>query len=164
VIRVSPAEVEKGVALLGKTNLFDKAANTNILPDVLFCLLWQDRCRLAVNRSQQDDREEQANRVAGELRKLNYAGALKQAEDRRFFASMIATFGATFLLQEPMAPLVAENAATRWSPGVLTGNTQPRTQRDCHAFLMAAFEPGDTFDFSNPEDIAEFDRLYRRAK
>jgi hypothetical protein len=29
---------------------------------------------------------------------------------------------------------------------------------------MAAFEPGDTFDFSNPGDVAEFKKLYRRAK
>jgi hypothetical protein len=27
---------------------------------------------------------------------------------------------------------------------------------------MAAFEPGDTFDFSNPGDVAEFEKLYRR--
>jgi hypothetical protein len=29
---------------------------------------------------------------------------------------------------------------------------------------MAAFEPRDIFDFSNPADVAEFNRLYRRAK
>jgi hypothetical protein len=50
----------------------------------------------------------------------------------------------------------------RWSAKVLTGNAQPRTPKDCHAFLMVAFEPGDTFDFSNPDDMAEFEKLYRR--
>jgi hypothetical protein len=29
---------------------------------------------------------------------------------------------------------------------------------------MAAFDPGDVFDFSNPDDVAEFKKLYRRAK
>ena len=27
---------------------------------------------------------------------------------------------------------------------------------------MAAFEPGDTFNLSTPEDVAEFENLYRR--
>jgi hypothetical protein len=29
---------------------------------------------------------------------------------------------------------------------------------------MAAFDPEDVFHFSNPADVAEFNRLYRRAK
>jgi len=29
---------------------------------------------------------------------------------------------------------------------------------------MAAFEPGDVFDLSNPDDLADFNQLYRRAK
>jgi hypothetical protein len=45
---------------------------------------------------------------------------------------------------------------------VLTGNAQPRTRDEHKAFLLAAFEPGDTFDFSNPGDVAEYKKLYRR--
>jgi hypothetical protein len=51
---------------------------------------------------------------------------------------------------------------TRWSADVLTGYSQPRTPEEYKAFLMAAFEPEDVFDFSNPSDVAEFERLYRR--
>jgi hypothetical protein len=29
---------------------------------------------------------------------------------------------------------------------------------------MALFEPGDTFDLSNPDDVAKFEKLYRRAR
>ena len=29
---------------------------------------------------------------------------------------------------------------------------------------MAACEPGNTFDFSTPDDVAKFNKLYRRAK
>jgi hypothetical protein len=29
---------------------------------------------------------------------------------------------------------------------------------------MAAFDPGDVFDLSNPDDVAEFKKLYRSAK
>ena len=39
---------------------------------------------------------------------------------------------------------------------MLTGYSQPRTRKEHTDLLMAAFEPGDTFDFSNPEDAAEF--------
>jgi hypothetical protein len=39
---------------------------------------------------------------------------------------------------------------------VLTGNAQPRTREEHEAFLLAAFDPEDVFDFSNPEDKAEF--------
>ena len=52
---IAPAEVEEGVALLGKANLFYKAANTNILSDVLFCLLRQDRFRLAASCGYEQD-------------------------------------------------------------------------------------------------------------
>ena len=27
---------------------------------------------------------------------------------------------------------------------------------------MAGFEPGDLFDFNNPNDVAEFEQLYRK--
>ena len=49
----------------------------------------------------------------------------------------------------------------RWSAKVFTG-AQPRTREEHLAFLMAAFEPGDTFDFSNPGDMTEFEKLYAR--
>jgi hypothetical protein len=39
---------------------------------------------------------------------------------------------------------------------VLTGKAQPRTREEHEAFLLAAFDPEDVFDFSNPEDKAEF--------
>jgi hypothetical protein len=60
------------------------------------------------------------------------------------------------------AVLVPDNGTTRWGANVLTGNAQPRTPEDCHAFLMAAFDPEDVFDFSNPADVAEFEKLYKR--
>jgi hypothetical protein len=47
---------------------------------------------------------------------------------------------------------------------VLTGNAQPRTRAECDAFLMAAFEPGDVFDFSNPADVEEYETLYPPVK
>jgi len=37
--RRSPSKVEKSIALLGKAHLFNKAADTGILADVIFCLL-----------------------------------------------------------------------------------------------------------------------------
>jgi hypothetical protein len=102
----------------------------------------------------------EVSRIAGELRKLNEAGALKQPEDPQFFASVIRAFGATFLpLKAPRNGGLPEN---RWSADVLTGYSQPRTPEEYKAFLMAAFEPEDVFDFSNPSDVAEFERLYRR--
>ena len=52
--------------------------------------------------------------------------------------------------------------AGRWSAKALTGNARPRTREEHTDFLMAAFEPGDTFDFRNPEDVTEFENLYRR--
>jgi hypothetical protein len=29
---------------------------------------------------------------------------------------------------------------------------------------MGAFDPEDIFDFNNPDDVAEFNRLYRKTK
>ena len=43
-----------------------------------------------------------------------------------------------------------------WDAKVLTGNAQPRTREEHEAFLLAAFDPENVFDFSNPEDRAEF--------
>jgi hypothetical protein len=57
---------------------------------------------------------------------------------------------------------MATSAEDRWSARVLTGDARPRTREEHAAFHEAAFEPGDTFDFSNPEDVAEYERLYRR--
>ena len=45
---------------------------------------------------------------------------------------------------------------------MLAGYPQPRTREKHTDFLMSAFEPGDTFDFRNPEDVAEYAKLYRR--
>ena len=45
LLGVVAAKVQKCVALLGDAYLLDKAANTDIRSDVLFCLLWQNRCR-----------------------------------------------------------------------------------------------------------------------
>ena len=106
----------------------------------------------------------EANRIVGELRKLNDAGALKKPEDPPFFAGVIRLFGATFLPKgaQPPPPM-ADTAPSRWSAKILTGYHQPRTREEHADFLAAAFEPGDTFDFADPDDVAEFDRLYRRA-
>jgi hypothetical protein len=43
----------------------------------------------------------EATRIAGELRKLAEAGALKEPGDLSFFASVIRTFEATFLPEGP---------------------------------------------------------------
>ena len=107
----------------------------------------------------------EVSRIVGELRKLNDAGALKGPEDQCFFAGVIRLFGATFLsngAQDPIAPIVADTAPSRRPTKMLTGYAQPRTRKEHTDFLMAAFEPGDTFNFSNPEDVAEFENLYRR--
>jgi len=32
------------------------------------------------------------------------------------------------------------------------------------AFLMAAFDPEDVFDFSNPADVEEYEKLYPSVK
>jgi hypothetical protein len=53
-------------------------------------------------------------------------------------------------------------AGDRWSANVLTGSAQPRTREEHTAFLMSAFDPEEVFDFSNLDDVAEFERLYRR--
>jgi hypothetical protein len=107
----------------------------------------------------------EANRIAGELRNLNDAGALKKPEDPPFFAAVTRIFGATFLAKEAQEPpLMVDTASAGWAAKVLTGYHQPRRRKEHTAFLMAAFEPGDTFDFSNPEDSAEFEKLYPRAK
>ena len=68
---------------------------------------------------------------------------------------------ATFLskgTQEPTRMILPRAA------GPLTGYPKPRTREEHAAFLMSAFDPEDVFDFSNPDDVAEFNRLYRRAK
>jgi hypothetical protein len=46
----------------------------------------------------------------------------------------------------------------------LTGNAQPRIREEHEAFLMAVFDPEDVFDRSNPDDLAEVKKLYRRTK
>ena len=56
--RVSAAKVEKYVALFGDAYLFDKAAHTNALPDMILRLFWQNGGCLAVSGGQQDNREE----------------------------------------------------------------------------------------------------------
>jgi hypothetical protein len=57
-----------------------------------------------------------------------------------------------------------KDSVSRWGARILTGSAQPRTRHEHEAFLMAAFDPGDVFDLSNPDDVAEFKKLYRRAK
>jgi hypothetical protein len=82
-----------------------------------------------------------------------------------FYTCLIRDFGATFLPKgiREATVYMADNATTGWSARVLTGYSQPR--RGEHTdFLMAAFDPEDVFDFSNPGDVAEFKKLYRRAK
>lgn len=64
-------------------------------------------------------------------------------------------FGTKRIAGEFMLPL----ARDRWSAKVLTGNAQPRTPKERHAFLMAAFDPEDVFDFSNPSDVEEYKRV-----
>ncbi len=66
--------------------------------------------------------------------------------------------------KHPSSWPVAGSATTRWSAKVLTGSAQPRTLEEHAVFLMSAFDPEDVFDFSNPGDVEEFDRLYRTAK
>jgi hypothetical protein len=107
----------------------------------------------------------EANRIAGELRKLDEAGALREPGDKLFFASVIRALGGTFLPQGAQnAARTTDDTATRWGARILTGSAQPRTRQECEAFLMAAFEPGDVFDLSNPDDAEEYKRLYQPIK
>jgi hypothetical protein len=86
----------------------------------------------------------EARRIAGELRKLYNVGAIAGSDDPEvaFYASLIRGFGATFL------PKGIEEATVAVLPEGRRG--------------AMALEPGDTFDFSNPSDVAEFEKLYRR--
>ena len=52
----------------------------------------------------------------------------------------------------------------KWDARVLTGDAKPRSHAEHAAFLATAFEPGDVFDFSNPIDVAEFERLCRKPR
>ena len=108
----------------------------------------------------------EANRIADELRKLNGAGTLKGADDPEaaFYACLIRGFGATLLPEGTKEAPVAVLPEGRWDAKLLTGYSQPRTRGEHTAFLMAAFEPRDVFDFSNPDAVAEFNKLYRRSK
>jgi hypothetical protein len=53
--------------------------------------------------------------------------------------------------------------SSRWDAAILTGSAQPRTRAESDAFLAAAFEPGDTYDFSNSEDVAEWNKLHPKT-
>jgi hypothetical protein len=102
----------------------------------------------------------EAKRIAGELRKLDEAGAFKKPGGKLLFASIIRALGGTFLSKQAQEPTpIADEAASRWSARVLTGNAPPRTRHECEAFLMAAFDPEAVFDFSNPADVKEYKRL-----
>jgi hypothetical protein len=59
---------------------------------------------------------------------------------------------------------MVDNAPTRWNAKVLTGYSPPRTLEEHAAFLMSAFDPEDVFDFNNADDVAEFEKLYRRKR
>jgi hypothetical protein len=59
LLRVSLAEIDKGVALLGKAYLLDKAANAGVFADVIFRLLWQNGRRVTADARQQKDSEQQ---------------------------------------------------------------------------------------------------------
>ena len=52
----------------------------------------------------------------------------------------------------------------RWGARIPTGSAQLQTRQEYEAFLMAAFDPEDVLDLNNPDDLAEFNQLYRRAK
>jgi hypothetical protein len=109
----------------------------------------------------------EASRIVGELRKLRDAGALKGADDPEaaFYASLIRDFGATFLPKGTREATVSvtDNAPTRWSAKMLTGYSQPRREEHTD-FLMAAFDPKDVFDFSNPDHVAEYKKLHQPIK
>jgi hypothetical protein len=106
----------------------------------------------------------EAERIAGELRKLDEAGAFRDPGDPLLYASVIRTFGGTFLPKGKEEAPVAAPSQGRWSAKVLTGNAQPRTREENRAFLMAAFDPEDVFDFSNPSDVEEYKRVNQPIK
>jgi hypothetical protein len=60
LLRPSSSE-EETVAVLGKANLFNKAAHTGVFSDVVFCLLWQNRCCTAASHGYQKERVEAAS-------------------------------------------------------------------------------------------------------
>jgi hypothetical protein len=74
--------------------------------------------------------------------------------------------GPQVLPREALTPILDNTltvkTTTRWDARMLTGNAQRRSPEEHTAFLMAAFDSEEIFDFSNPSDVAEYEELYRR--
>ena len=97
------------------------------------------------------DDDPEARRIAGELVKFHRDGAIKGPDDPR--GRILRTFDSHLRGNIPSGG--NGRCHTRWSARILTGNAQPRTREEHRAFLEAAFEPGELFDFTNPDDVAQ---------
>jgi hypothetical protein len=105
---------------------------------------------------------------------VSYSQSTVRARVRNYRVSEISVASVPNALAEPLpgrdpqleqSPVPAppgdpSNQRSRWSAKSYTGDVQPRSREEHMAFLLAAFEPGDLFDFSNPDDPAEFEKLY----
>ena len=125
--------------------LFDNLPGAFGIPQEAYSAYETEGWKMSMTSTVAGD-DPEARRIAGELVKLYRAGAIKGVGDpeAQFYAHLIHTVGG----DEPHPD---------GTPG-----TQPRTRGEHKAFLLAAFKPGDVFDFNNSDNAAEFERLYRK--